>query len=73
MRNLGISGKRLPQHVKSMILRGNLNAAAHQIFNRLINPVMSEFELGGSCADSLREQLIPEADAEYRHLLPKEP
>ena len=71
MRNLGVSGKGLPQHVKSMILGSDLNTAAQQIFNRLIDPVMSEFELGCLCADSLREKLIPKTDTEYRHLSQK--
>ena len=72
MCNLGIRGKAVPYNMESMILGCDLNATVQQVFNRLIDSVMSEFKLGGSCADSLREQLIPEADPEYRHRLPEE-
>ena len=71
--NLGISRKAVAHNMESMILGCDLNAAVQQVFNRLIDSMMSEFELGGSCADSLREQLSPEAYPEYRHRLPKEP
>ncbi len=39
--------------MKSMVLGCNLNTAAQQILNRLINPVMSKFKLGCLCAGGL--------------------
>src|SRR5581483_11656174 len=53
---------------EAMILRGDLDAAAAQILDRMIAAAMSELQLVRPAAERESEQLMAEADAEERNL-----
>ena len=52
-----------------VVLRGNRHFARFEIFDGLVAAAVSELELVGFCADCVRDDLMPEADAESRDFL----
>jgi hypothetical protein len=51
-----------------MILAGDDHAAGGQVLYRVVGAVVAEFHLDGPGAARQPEQLVPEADAEYRQV-----
>ena len=68
MRDLDISRQRITIDRKTVIVRGDLDLAGVEIFDRLIAAAMAEFEFVCLAAKNLAENLMPEADAEHRHV-----
>src|SRR4030042_6825685 len=53
---------------KAVILGSDFNSARFQVFYGLINAMMAEFKLGCISTNSLADNLMSQADAEYRRL-----
>ena len=60
-------GAALP-HGEAVVLRGDLDALRAQVLDRVVGAAVPELELEGTHAERLRQQLVPEADAEHRDL-----
>src|SRR5699024_383751 len=54
---------------EAVVLAGDLDATGVEILHRLIPTAMAELQLVGRRADRATEKLMPEADAEGRHLI----
>jgi len=62
-----IGGKRTRVDSKPVVLRSNFDLAGFQVFNRLIPASMPEFKLEGLAAERLTENLMSQANTEYRN------
>src|SRR5436190_154452 len=69
MRDFHIRGKRLWIDRKTMILRGNRNLAAPQIFYRLVRAAMAELQFEGRSAEGEAENLMSKTNSENRFLI----
>ena len=68
VRELGAAAERVDVDGEAVVLRGDLDLAGGQIHDRLVAAVVAELELVGAAAEREPEDLVPEADAEDRHL-----
>src|SRR5438132_6613649 len=64
-------GQRSEVDAEAVVLRRDLDAPGRQVFHRLVRAAVPELELVRLSAERLREQLMPEADAEDRLLVEK--
>src|ERR1044072_7605333 len=55
-----------PLDGEAVVLRGDLDAAAGQLLDRMVGAAVAEGQLEGLQADGAAEQLVAEADAEER-------
>ena len=56
------------QDAEAVVLRGDLNAAREQVHHGMVAAAMAELELLDPGAGGLADHLMPQADAEHRHL-----
>ena len=61
-------GQRVGIHRKAMVLTGDADAASVEVLDRVVGAVVAELHLDGASTDSEAQQLVPQADAEERHL-----
>ena len=53
---------------EAVVLGGDLDDAGAQVLDRVVGAAVAELELEGLHAERLRQELVPEADAEHGHL-----
>src|SRR5512132_725141 len=58
---------------KSVVLRGDLDFACQQIFDRMVSPTMAKFQLEGLSAERQRDELMTQADTEDGFLADEPP
>ena len=58
----------IPYQAKAVVLRGDLNATAHQVHNGLVATAVTKLELFDLGAASQANHLVAQANAEHRHL-----
>ena len=56
------------QQTKTVVLRGNLHATAHQVHNRLVATAVAELKLFHLSAAGQADHLVTQANAKDRHL-----
>ena len=56
------------QQAKTVVLRGNLHATAHQVHNRLVATAVTELELFHLGTAGQADHLVTQANAKDRHL-----
>ena len=64
-------GNRVHVHGKTMILGRYVHGFGMQVYHRLVAAVMPEFQFERLPAESLAQDLMAQADPEYRHFIQK--
>src|SRR5215467_12163075 len=60
--------QRIRVYTETMILRSDFHLFGEQVFDRMIRPMMAEFQLEGFAAQREPAELMAEANPENRHL-----
>ena len=64
----GVGRQRIGIDAEAMVLRGDLDGARIELLHRMVAAAMAELQLVGLGAEREAHQLVPEADAEHRHV-----
>jgi hypothetical protein len=68
VRHLDVGRQRVGIDGEAVVLRGDLHLARAQVLHRVVRAAVAELQLEGAPPHGEPQHLVPQADAEHRHV-----